>query len=70
MMGSIGGFFGFLIESLATIWNPLPLLIIGSLAIFGSVLSFLLPETKNESLPETIEDAINLGGKKVQSEER
>ena len=63
-MGGVGGFFGLLIESLAVIWNPLPLLIIGSTVTFAAFLTFLLPETKDEDLPETIEDSLNLGRKK------
>ena len=63
-MGGVGGFFGLLIESLAVIWNPLPLLIIGSTVTFAALLTFLLPETKDEDLPETIEDSLNLGRKK------
>ena len=61
MMGALGAFFGLMIESLSIIWNPLPLLVIGSLAILAAILCCFLPETKDETLPETIEDALNLG---------
>ena len=59
----IGGFFGLLIETLALIWDPLPLLVIGSFAILATLLCFFIPETKDEPLPETIEDAIKIGQK-------
>ena len=59
----IGGFLGLLIETLALIWDPLPLLVIGSFAILATLLCFFIPETKDEPLPETIEDAIKIGQK-------
>ena len=64
MVGGVGGFCGLMIESLAVIWNPLPLLILGSSITFAAFLAFLLPETKDEALPETIEDSLKLGQKK------
>ena len=65
MASAIGAFFGLLIESLALIWSPLPLLVIGILATLAFILCFFIPETKNEPLPETIEDAINIGSNKL-----
>ena len=62
-IGGLGGFFGLLIESLATIWNPLPLLIIGSLVTLAGLLTFFIPETKGKNLPETIDEAIKIGMK-------
>ena len=68
MASAIGAFFGLLIESLALIWSPLPLLVIGILATLAFILCFFIPETKNEPLPETIEDAINIGSNKLHNE--
>ncbi|KAF7277417.1 hypothetical protein GWI33_007518, partial [Rhynchophorus ferrugineus] len=46
------------------IWQPLPLLIFGSLALIGGILSLVLPETLNKKLPETIEEG-ELFGQKI-----
>ena len=62
MIGGLGGCFGVFIETLSTLWRPLPLIIIGGLTILGSMLCFIfLPETKDDTLPDTIEDALDLG---------
>ena len=61
MMGGFGGFFGLAVQSLAQFWSPLPFLIIGTACIFAALLCLLIPETKGEPMPETIEDALNLG---------
>ena len=63
MMGGFGGFFGLAVQSLAQYWSPLPFLIIGSSCIFAALLCLFIPETKGEPMPETIEDALNLGKK-------
>ena len=60
MVAGVGAFSGLMIESLAVIWDPLPLLIIGFLVIIASGISFLIPETKGKPLPETIEDALSI----------
>jgi hypothetical protein len=38
----------------------MPFLIFGILGILGSLSTFLLPETKNRNLPESLEEANNL----------
>ena len=64
MIGGLGGCFGLFIETLSMFWRPLPLIIIGGLTILGSILCFIfLPETKDDTLPDTIEDALDLGKK-------
>ena len=63
MMGGFGGFFGLAVQSLAQFWSPLPFLIIGTACIFAALLCLFIPETKGEPMPETIEDALNLGKK-------
>ncbi|XP_067674641.1 organic cation transporter protein-like [Haliotis asinina] len=41
--------------------EALPLMVFGGAAVLAGVLTFFLPETLNQDLPETIEDAKNLG---------
>ncbi|XP_067674796.1 organic cation transporter protein-like [Haliotis asinina] len=41
--------------------DALPLMVFGGAAVLAGVLTFFLPETLNQDLPETIEDAKNLG---------
>ncbi|CAG9763142.1 unnamed protein product [Ceutorhynchus assimilis] len=49
----------------AHIWRPLPLLIFGSLALIGGIMSLTLPETLNRKLPETFEEGENFGKKNI-----
>lgn len=53
------------INILTHVWQPLPLLIFGSLALFGGIISLILPETLNRKLPETIEEGEAFGKKHV-----
>ncbi|EDV56196.1 organic cation transporter protein isoform X2 [Drosophila erecta] len=46
---------------LASYYDPLPLLLFGSLSLVAGLLSLLLPETFNRKLPDTVEEAIALG---------
>jgi OCT family organic cation transporter-like MFS transporter 4/5 len=58
------------INVLAKFWGPLPLIIFGSLALIGGVMSLVLPETLNKKLPETMEEGESFGKKlKVQIDE-
>lgn len=41
--------------------SALPLILFGSLSIVSGVLSLLFPETLNTTLPDTIEEAENIG---------
>ena len=43
------------------LWEPLPYLIYGILGTVTGVLTFLLPETLGQKLPQTVDDVINLG---------
>ncbi|XP_020278387.1 organic cation transporter protein isoform X2 [Pseudomyrmex gracilis] len=52
----IGGVIAPYVNHLSEIWMPLPLVIFGSCALFGGLMSLLLPETLNKKLPETIQD--------------
>uniref|UniRef100_U5EJR4 Putative synaptic vesicle transporter svop n=1 Tax=Corethrella appendiculata TaxID=1370023 RepID=U5EJR4_9DIPT len=61
----IGGILAPHINSLVDFWNPLPLLIFGTLALVSGLLNLFLPETLNKILPETIEESENFGKKDV-----
>ena len=39
------------------VWTPLPSTIFGLFAVLSGILSFMLPETLGQNLPDTIEDA-------------
>ncbi|XP_047346663.1 organic cation transporter protein [Vespa velutina] len=60
----IGGVIAPYVNHLSEIWIPLPLVIFGSCALFGGMMSLLLPETLNKKLPESIQDG-ELFGKKI-----
>jgi OCT family organic anion transporter-like MFS transporter 7 len=45
-----------LIILLEDVWKPLPEVIICCVSILSGLVAFLLPETHNARLPETIED--------------
>lgn len=59
----IGGVIAPYVNYLSEIWTPLPLVIFGSCALTGGMMSLLLPETLNKKLPESIQDG-ELFGKK------
>ncbi|XP_059468322.1 organic cation transporter protein-like [Neocloeon triangulifer] len=61
----VGGIIAAFIHQLADTWKPLPLIVIGALALSAGLLSLLLPETLNRKLPETIEDGENFGRRKA-----
>uniref|UniRef100_A0A1B0FY37 Major facilitator superfamily (MFS) profile domain-containing protein n=1 Tax=Phlebotomus papatasi TaxID=29031 RepID=A0A1B0FY37_PHLPP len=41
--------------------KPLPLILFGILSLFGGITAFLFPETLKKKLPDTVEEAENLG---------
>ena len=57
----VGGMMAIMIGLLATYWTPAPMLIMGIVAVVAGTLALLLPETVGTKLPETMEDAINIG---------
>lgn len=63
MIARVGGILAPYINILADIWKPFPLIIFGSLAFIGGLLSLYLPETLGKQLPETIEEGENFGKK-------
>lgn len=61
MMARIGGILAPFINMLSNVWRPLPLILFGSAAFIGGLLSLLLPETHNKPTLETIEEGENFG---------
>lgn len=61
MVARFGGILAPYINILADIWKPFPLIIFGTLAFIGGLLSLYLPETLGKELPETIEEGENFG---------
>ena len=41
----------------ARTWQPLPVLVFGTMAVIGALLTCLLPETLNTRLPDTVKEA-------------
>ena len=56
--GGLGGYVGFSLDILTSIWKPLPIFIFGACCSLASILALFLPETKRTKLPETIEDVL------------
>ncbi|KAG5322016.1 ORCT protein, partial [Acromyrmex heyeri] len=65
----IGGVIAPYVNHLSEVWMPLPLVIFGSCALFGGLMSLLLPETLNKKLPESIQDG-ELFGKKPKKKKK
>ncbi|KAF3831251.1 hypothetical protein GH733_000143 [Mirounga leonina] len=53
----------FLVFRLMEVWQGLPLILFAVLGLVAGGMTLLLPETEGVTLPETIEDAENLGSK-------
>lgn len=53
----------------AQIWTPLPLVLFAAMAITAGLLSLLFPETLHTKLPDTIEEAENIG-KQIDEKDR
>lgn len=61
LLGDAGGLLGAQVASLAELDEYLPMLVMGCLALLGSVLVFFLPETVGTAMPQTIEDGERFG---------
>ncbi|KAK2582095.1 hypothetical protein KPH14_002797 [Odynerus spinipes] len=66
----IGGVIAPYVNHLSEIWTPLPLVIFGSCALSGGMMSLLLPETLNKKLPESIQDGELFGKKPSKSKKK
>ncbi|EDL83056.1 rCG44895, isoform CRA_b [Rattus norvegicus] len=66
----LGGIFTpFMVFRLMEVWQALPLILFGVLGLTAGAMTLLLPETKGVALPETIEEAENLGRRKSKAKE-
>ena len=63
MSARVSGILSPFILMLRTVWEPLPFIIFGILSIVAGLLTLILPETLNESLPETLQDGEEFGSK-------
>ncbi|KAK8776525.1 organic anion transporter 3-like [Amblyomma americanum] len=59
LMGDIGSLLGAQVASLTEYDKYLPMLVMGILSLIAAALLFMLPETLNQALPQTIEDGEN-----------
>lgn len=60
-VGAIGSMIAPLTPLLAGLWSALPMLMFGGSALVSSGLVLMLPETLNQGLPDTVEDAERIG---------
>ncbi len=60
-MARVGGVVSLLMLNLAAIWRPFPMVIMGVVATIAGLLAFLFPETVDDPLPETMEEALHIG---------
>ncbi|XP_077977753.1 organic cation transporter protein-like [Glandiceps talaboti] len=63
MFARIGGVLAPQMILIGQIWEPLPILIFGTTSILAGILAVLLPETRNQKLPETMEEGERFGKK-------
>ena len=57
----IAGVIAILMENLKEFWPPMSMVIFGTVSIIAAVLAIKLPETRNDKLPESIDEALKLG---------
>ena len=60
-MARVGGILALLMNGNLNFWPPLTFVIFGAVATLAGILAFSFPETTNDKLPETMEEAMNLG---------
>ena len=69
-MARVGGIIALVIAPLKRIWKPLPMTILGSVAVIAGLFAIAFPETTGEKMPETMEEALNIGKKQKRITER
>ncbi|KAJ8047583.1 Organic cation transporter protein [Holothuria leucospilota] len=63
MSGRVGGIVFPFILLLGNVWSHLPVIIAGAIALMSGMSILFLPETRHSSLPDTMEEAKNIGRK-------
>ena len=61
LVARLGGILCLLLDLLKVYWLPAPVFIMGVVATVAGALAIFFPETLGETLPETMEDALNIG---------
>ena len=60
-LGRLGSIIAPLVFIMGDLWEPLPFVLFGVLAIAGGLVALILPETLGKNLPETIEEGEQFG---------
>merc|ERR1719510_382837 len=61
LVARIGGISALLLDNLKVFWLPAPVFIMGVIATVAGGLAVLFPETLGRRLPESMEEALNIG---------
>uniref|UniRef100_A0A182PJ60 Major facilitator superfamily (MFS) profile domain-containing protein n=1 Tax=Anopheles epiroticus TaxID=199890 RepID=A0A182PJ60_9DIPT len=69
MVGRFGSMLAPQMPLLQTLWAPLPMLLFGSVAVLSGLLILEFPETTGVTLPNTLEEAIELHTRRKRSSE-
>ncbi|XP_061517658.1 organic cation transporter protein [Anopheles gambiae] len=70
MFGRIGSMIAPQTPLLAKVWTPLPMILFGCLGISSAITSLQFPETLNNELPNTLEEAMNMQGNDIPATDR
>ena len=63
LVARIGGIIALVCQLLSNYWKGAPMVLLGVVAIVAGVLAIFFPETVGMQLPETMDEAINIGEK-------
>ncbi|KRT79523.1 membrane transporter, partial [Oryctes borbonicus] len=67
MFGRIGSMVSPQMPLLGALWSPLPLILFSGMAAIAGFLALFFPETLNSKLPDTIDEAVNIGKQKKEA---
>ncbi|XP_050079873.1 uncharacterized protein LOC126567701 [Anopheles maculipalpis] len=70
MFGRIGSMIAPQTPLLAKFWTPLPMVLFGALGITSGIAALKFPETLNNELPNTLEEAMNMQGPDIPATDR
>ena len=63
LFANVGGVFALVLQPLSEYYLPAPMLIMGVSVFVSGLLALFLPETVGNRLPETMDEALNIGCK-------